>query len=63
MRKKVWIPIVSVLGLVFIPSAIVLAKSGIDGLEAYEKALEYGLDGLVEYFKFIIELFKVAIGA
>jgi len=63
MKKKVWIPIVSVLGLIFIPSGVVLAKYGIGSFEAYQEALEYALKGLVEYFEFIIELFKVAIGA
>jgi len=39
----------------------VLAANGIDGFEAYVEALEYGLSGLVEYFDFIVKLFKAAI--
>ena len=61
MKKKVWIPIAVVLGLIFIPSGIVLAVSGIDGFAAYQEALEYGLKGLVKFFEFIIELFKTAL--
>ena len=63
MKKRIWIPLAIILGLVFIPSGIVLAKYGIGGLQAYEKALEYGLKGLAEFFEFIIELFKEAVGA
>ena len=39
-----------------------LANTGIEGFDAFVQALESGLQGLEEYFKFIIELFKVAVG-
>ena len=38
----------------------VLAASGVDAWQAYQKALQAGLQGLKEYFNFIIELFKAA---
>ena len=62
MKKKLLVPI-TVLGLILIPNGIILAQQGIDGYQAYLKALEYALLGLKEYFACIIEIFKLAIGA
>ena len=40
MKKKLLVPI-TVLGLILIPNGIILAEYGIDGYQAYLKALEY----------------------
>ena len=61
--KKAGIGVGILLALLFLTllsGVHVLAASGVDAWQAYEKALWYGLQGLKEYFQFIIELFKVA---
>lgn len=63
MVKKRLIIIGSIVGAVLIPNGVVLAKTGVDGWEAFVKALEYGLLGLGEYFEFVIDLFNLAMGA
>ncbi|RLF82395.1 hypothetical protein DRN38_00045 [Thermococci archaeon] len=63
-KKKIcFIIILAVLGmLVGVPSVVALANGVPELFEYYVKALEYGLKGLSEYFKFIIDLFKVIVG-
>jgi hypothetical protein len=38
-----------------------LAQGNSEKLEAYTKAFDYALRGLIEYFKTIIELYKLTI--
>lgn len=59
MKKKLIIGASAVGAVLGIPLAVVYAQEGIDGFQAYVKALEFGLLGLGEYFGFIIELFEV----
>jgi hypothetical protein len=64
MRKKLLVVLgvvlVLILAIFCIPAGIVLAKAGIDGFQAYIKALEFGLAGLREFFNFIIQLFNAS---
>ena len=62
MKKKLLIIGGVIVDAFVIPSGIVLAVVGIDNFQAYLRALEYGLLGLAEYFDFILDLFKKAIG-
>ena len=55
MRKKWWL--IGLIPAVFMAVSTGRAYAG-GNLEAYIQALEYGLQGLVEYFKFIVELFE-----
>jgi len=47
--------------LIGIPATVAIATGSPENFQYYIKALEYGLKGLAEYFRFVIELFKVAI--
>jgi len=62
-KKKIcFVIILAVLGMfIGVPSTLALAKGVPELFEYYVKALEYGLKGLSEYFKFIIDLFKVIV--
>lgn len=57
MKSKKWL----LLGL--IPAVFMLVSMGkayaSGNLDAYVQALEYGLLGLIEYFKFIVNLFQM----
>jgi hypothetical protein len=46
---------------IFIPFAVAYSIGHPERFEYYVKALEYGLLGLKEYFKFVLDLFKEAI--
>lgn len=61
MKKKLLIIGGIVAAALVIPSGIVLAQLGGKGFDAFVQALEYGLLGLVEYFEFIVDLFKIAV--
>lgn len=63
-KKKICFAIIlAILGmLVGVPGAIAVANGTPELFQYYIKALEYGLKGLSEYFKFIVELFKVITG-
>lgn len=63
MKKKMAIISGCVIAtMLAVPSGIVLANHGVEGLDAYIKALEYGLLGLEKYFEFIVDLFKAVVG-
>ncbi len=65
MRRSKLVAIALVVALltsiIWVPALTLAATGQIDKFNYYVKALEYGLKGLIEYFKFIIELFKVAV--
>ena len=48
--------------VLWFPAIALAVTDNYDKFEYYLKALEYGLKGLQEYFKFIIELYKISIG-
>ncbi|RLE87273.1 MAG: hypothetical protein DRJ67_05140 [Thermoprotei archaeon] len=47
--------------IIWVPALALAATGQVDKFNYYVKALEYGLKGLIEYFNFIVELFKVAV--
>lgn len=55
------IAVLIITSIIWLPAITFALTDNYDKFQYYVKALEYGLKGLVEYFKFIIELFKVAI--
>jgi hypothetical protein len=57
-RLGIALPIAAM--FVLVSGVHVLAAGGVDPWLAYQKALYYMLQGLIEYFKWIVELFKVA---
>ena len=62
-KKAIAIVVVLALLIAFIglPVMVSLAQGNIEKLEAFTRALEYALRGLIEYFKTIIELYKLTI--
>ena len=62
-KKAIAIIVVLALLIAFIglPVMVSLAQGNIEKLEAFTRALEYALRGLIEYFKTIIELYKLTI--
>jgi len=48
--------------IIWVPAIAFALTDNYDKFNYYVKALEYGLKGLQEYLKFVIELFKVAVG-
>jgi hypothetical protein len=44
-----------------VPVMVAIAEGNPQKLEAFVKALDYALRGLIEYFKTIIELYKLTI--
>jgi len=61
VKKKLAIILGSVAGAILIPSGVVLAKFGVDDLEAFLATQEAMLDGLVAYFNALIDLFKLVL--
>jgi len=55
MHRKWWL--IGLIPAIFMAVSVGRAYAS-GSLEAYIQALEYGLQGLVEYFKFIVELFE-----
>jgi cell division protein ZapA (FtsZ GTPase activity inhibitor) len=66
MSKKA-IALIAILALLVVligaPVMVSLAQGNTEKLEAFTKALDYALRGLIEYFKTIIELYKLTISA
>jgi hypothetical protein len=62
-KKAIALIAILVLLITFIglPVMVSLAQSNTEKLEAFTKALDYALRGLIEYFKTIIELYKLTI--
>jgi len=52
-----------VVSTVAIPNGLVLAFVGMNEYTDFLNLLEYGLQGLIEYFKFIIEMYETALEA
>ncbi len=46
---------------IWLPAVALAVTDQLDRFDYYVKALEYGLKGLIEYLKFVIELFKTAV--
>jgi len=64
MRKKTLalLVLLAVIALfIATPAFISLAEGNPTKLEAFVKALDYALRGLIEYFKTVIELYKLTI--
>jgi len=63
MRKlKVVAIIALLLNAIACVSLVYASSTNLEMITILEKILEYGLKGLQEYFNFLIELFKLAIG-
>ena len=63
-RKVVAIIVAGVVTMpLWLPAVALAVTDQLDKFDYYVKALEYGLKGLIEYFKFVIELFRAAVGA
>ena len=65
MKRKTVIAIILFIAftsILWIPATVFAITNSLDKFQYYVKALEYGLKGLEAYFKFIIELFKTALG-
>jgi cell division protein ZapA (FtsZ GTPase activity inhibitor) len=62
-KKLIAVIVVLALLITFIglPVMVSLAQGNPEKLEAFTKALDYALRGLIEYFKTIIELYKLTI--
>jgi len=62
-KKAIAIIVVLAILIAFVgaPVMVSLAQGNPEKLEAFTKALDYALRGLVEYFKTIIELYKLTI--
>jgi hypothetical protein len=62
-KKAIAIIVVLALLVAFIglPAIVSIAQGNPEKLEAFTKALDYALRGLMEYFKTIIELYKLTI--
>ncbi len=64
MKKKLaFIGGLVVVAFLVIPNALVLAIIGDDSDTDFINLLEYGLQGLIEYFKFIVQMYEVALDA
>lgn len=64
MKLKKVLLILATLSLVVMAGAVAYASaSNPEKFKYFVEALKWGLAGLKEYFKFIIELFKVAVGS
>jgi len=61
LRYKLLIAFGSAITLFLIPHVAVYAIAGVDEYEAFLATQVAGLDGLIEYFKFLIELFELAV--
>jgi len=64
MRKKLLIGILVLLiisSVIWFPITTFALTNSFNKLDYYIKALEYGLKGLQEYLKFVLELFKEAV--
>jgi len=65
LRKRKTIILVSLLtvstSFLWLPAIALGATGQADKFQYYIEALKHGLEALVEYFKFIIELFKTAV--
>jgi len=64
MRKKTLalLVLLAVIALfIATPVIVPLAEGNPAKLEAFAKALDYALRGLIEYFKTVIELYKLTI--
>ena len=64
MRKKtlaVLVLLVVIALFIAMPVIITVAEGEQWKLEAFAKALDYAFQGLIEYFKTIIELYKLTI--
>jgi len=66
MSKKMLVIVVVLtilIALVGVPVMVTVAQGRPEKLEAFVKALEFALRGLQEYFKAIIELYKLTISS